>query len=408
MARGKTHNKQSVRTISIVCTLLFAGFSFLYLYAFQGEMMRMVQHLLSGGRTSYHVLLFSLLITVGLTMLGLVLARFISLPGRFKALVWIPSYAVLGWLTDVSLSFIEPSSHSVGFLPFLLLALLFIGCVVLLSQVQEPRVDNSSFQTIAWPNMLCVVVGMAFTGWVGNTNRTLHHELRVERLAIDGDYEKVLQIGADDPNPTRCIMYLRAYALSRQGVLGDKLFRYPNNLGSESLLPAPIDSLRPANMPSRLRGYLGGFPIHDMNATNFLKYMAGDTVVAEPLKDYLLCAFLLDRNLPDFVDSLITYYGPKDSTLVAAPVSDAKKGSGTKKKEKEPVHFSSLPRHFAEALLLYSRLNEKPIAVLDDEDILQNYLDFSTYYHDTPDSVERETLCRRFYEETYWFYYYFR
>lgn len=403
MKRGSS---KSAQMINFICCLLFLFFSFTYLYFFQGEMMKMVQHLLSNGRTAYHALLFSSLISLALAVLGLACSHFISfLPTRFKALGWLPSYMLLGLLTDVSLSITEPSSHAVGFIPFFLVSIAYLVALAILSRIQEPRFEKSSFSELLWPNLLQTVLCIAFTCGVGNTNRTLHYELRIERLAIEENYEKVLQVGAEEPNVSRCIMYLRVYALSQNGELGDRLFMYPNNLGTESLLPSPIDSLRPANMPSKLREYLGGFPIHDMNATRFLQHLASKPDAKEPVRDYLLCSFLLDKNLPAFVDSLLSFYGPKDTVEVQE--KELKLNKKKKKKEKEPIVFTQLPRYYSEALLLYSRLNDKPVAVLKDDETLQNYLDFSKYNRQTSNKAERERLCRLYYNDTYWCYYFF-
>ncbi len=380
-------------------------FSFTYLYSFQGEMMRMVQHLLSNGRTHYQVFLFSTLITIGLTFLGLLILRFVSLPCRYKALAWIPSYAILGWLTDVSLSMVDPSSHSIGATPFVLLTIVYFALIYILYRIQEPINNKATTHEMAWPNMFILVIGMAFTGWVGNTNRTIHYQLRMERLCIEENYSKLLKIGADDPNSSRCVMTLRVYALSKLGTLGDQLFRFPNNLNSDCMLPLLIDSMRPANMPRRLQEHLGGFPIKDMSATHFLQHLAADTVVKQPVREYLLCALLLDKDLDTFVDSLISFYGDKVVPQVPLDEED-KRLNKNKKEEKEPIRMKSLPRYYAEALLLYSQLKEKPKALLDESKMLENYNGFESCLA-LPDSMEREQKCREEYGETYWNYYYF-
>lgn len=403
MARTITHNKRAVRATNIVLCLLFMLFSFVYLYAFQGEMMRMVQHLLSHGRTQYQVFLFAVLITLGLTLLGLVLLRVVPFPGRFKALAWIPSFAVLGWLTDVSLSVAEPSPHSISAWPFVLLAFIYFSVSYVLLRIQEPIDVNATFHEMAWPNFFVFMLGMAFTGWVGNTNRTLHYELRMERLCIDEEYGKLLMIGAEDDNSSRRIMALRFFALSKLDALGDQLFHFSNNLGSDYILPAPIDSLRPANMPQRLRSYLGGFPVQDMNATRFLQHLASDTLAKEPVRDYLLCALLLDKNVDTFVDSLVSYYAPKPAPEELA--EDQRKSNKKKNKKNEPILLSSLPRHYAEALALYGHLTQQPKALLDNTAINSEF-DKYVGQMELPDSLANDQILEDTFGDTYWWYYY--
>lgn len=409
MAKNLQQIRLMSRTVSVFCCLLFAVFSFVYMYLFQGDMMQMVQHLLSNGRTTYKVLLFSSLITCILTCVGFLCTHFMRLPLRFKALAWFPSYWILGWLTDVSLveiADISQQPHRVGFPAFIISGIVYLAVVFVVMRLNDPDEDKASMSAYMWPNLLILVGGMTFTTIAGNTKRVLHYELRMERLAINGDFAKILE-RQDDVNmeTSHCIAYLRAYALSQKGELGNQLFLYPNNYGSNSLLPSNVDSLRPANMPAKLRKYFGGFPIHDMNATHFFQYLASDTVVSEPVKDYLLCSFLLDKNLSEFVDSLVVYYGPKDTVNVDETIEN--KAKKNKKEEKEPIHLQTLPRHYAEALLLYSRLTEKPVAVLDNDEILQNYLDFSVYNKESMDIKLRESQCRKYYNGTYWCYYFF-
>lgn len=393
--------------INIVCCLLFVLFCFLYLYLFQGELMSMAQHIYSHGRTVYYTFLYSFLLTIGFSFVGLALTFYIHVPIRFKALLWFPSFWSLGMLTDVHIPLLGFGSHSSGALPFILAAIIWAVSVFLCKQINENRGENASLSELMWPNMLLLFVGMSFTGMVGNTDRRSHYELRMEELARSEEYEDVLDMSSKDSHPSRCIMYLRAYSLSRMGMLGQRLFQYDGTLGSDCLLPSPTDSLRPANMPAIMRDYLGGFPIHDMNATHFLQYLASDTLAKEPVRDYLLTAFLLDRNLDAFADSLVSFYAPKDS--MAQQDNVQKKGNAKKKKkrEPEPVKMKDLPRHFAEALLLYSRQTEKPVAVLDDDEFLENYLGFQELYKSKEDEQEREYYCTDYYRGTYWVYYFF-
>lgn len=396
--------------INIVCCLLFVLFCFLYLYLFQGELMSMAQHIYSHGRTVYHIFLYSFLLTLGFSFIGLALTFYIHVPIRCKALLWFPSFWALGMLTDVHIQLLEGDSQGSGVLPFVITAIIWAVSLFLCKQINENRGENASLSELMWPNLLLLFASMSFTTMVGNTDRRSHYELRMEELTCNEEFEDVLDMSCRDAHPTRCIMYLRAYSLSRMGLLGQRLFEYDGTLGSDCLLPSPTDSLRPANMPAIMRDYLGGFPIHDMNATHFLQYLASDTLAKEPVRDYLLTAFLLDRNLTAFADSLVSFYAPKDSLSLAEREKQNEKKSRyrNKKAEPEPVKLKNLPRHFAEALLLYSRQTEKPVAVLEDDFILENYLGFQeAYKRFEDDEQQREYYCSDYYRGTYWVYYFF-
>lgn len=388
-ATSNTRIKQARQVVYTACCLIFVSFTFLYLFFFQSDMLSMVQHIMSNGRTSYHVLIFSSLITLVLSVLPFAQSYFIKLPVKFISLLWFPSFWALGWLTDVGLSEVAPTSHSINAVPFVITAILYAMAIFAGTRLSREVEANTPLTNIFWPNILLLVIAMTFTTYVSNTNRTIHYELRLERLVTEEKYQNVLDISAQEEHPSRCIMSIRAYALSRLGELGDRLFFYPNSSGGESLLPPPTDSLRPSNLPKILREYLGGFPIHDMNATRYLQHLAADSLASEHVHEYLLCALLLDKNIDTFVDSLVVYYSPKDGPV------------------KFPVHLSSLPRHFAEATILYQRMSESPKVVLDDDETLENYLAFLEQYKKVDDPVEREAICRKYYNETYWTYYYF-
>lgn len=405
MHRGDRLNKQAKQAILIACCLVFVFFSYVYLTYFQSDVLTMTQHVMSGGRTTYRVILFSSIITLLLAILPFALTKYLKFPIRFLAVAWFPSFLILGWLTDVGLSEVNPESHGIGILPFVIAIILFGLASYMLPKFAENTIHKSSLVSSLWPNLLVFVVCMAFTTYVGNTNRTIHFELRLERLISQEKYDEVIELTSKEDYPSRCVMSIRAYALSKQNRLADNLFFYPNRVGGETLLPPPTDSLRPANIPAVLKDYLGGYPIHDMSATHFFQYLAADTVYNECVKDYLLCAFLLDKNLDNFVDSLIVYYGPKDEPQ--SETDKSKKNVKKKTKEVDPVKFSNLPRHYAEALLLYSRLHENPKALLEDDETLENFEGFQSTYKKESDPKLREQLCRTYYNETYWVFYHF-
>lgn len=159
-------------------------------------------------------------------------------------------------------------------------------------------------------------------------------------------------------------------------------------------------------MPALMRQHLGGFPIHDMNALNYLRYKTTDSLASDPVKQYLLCALLLERRLPEFVDSLISFYVPKDTLLA---LTKPKKTFGkTKKQALPPIQLYDLPRHYAEALILYSHQHTHPRAIYVDDQRLSSFLSFYRAYtnrklqkDDNPDEMNA-------YTDTYWFYYYYK
>lgn len=394
MSRSRRSDTPAALFIRVVCAILFIFFSFVYLYGFQGDMMQLTQHLVSGGRTTYRVLLFPWLITGTLSVLGYLTGRFARYPLRYRAMAWLPSFVVLGCLTGFNLSPLD-DTPTTGLVTYLVLLLVFLLATFLLRQSIEPRHDKSAIQELLWPNILLMVVGMVLTCIIGNTNLVLHYELRTGRLASEGEYERVVVSELNNEHPSRRMMSLRMYALGNQGKLGDELFRFPGNLGGEDVLPSLRDTLLHHNLPALVKEHLGRFPLHDMNGTSFLLYATGDTLVSAPLREYLLSSLLLDGLLSQFADSLVAYYGPKEESK-----ADVRPKQKVRQQAKETVRLTALPRHYGEALVLYARQEEHPKAVLEDSLMQREYEDFLATLQDeeVADDVAR-------FKGTYWYYY---
>ena len=87
--------------IRIICAVLFATFSFLYINLFQGELLALVQDHLAQGQTSNNAFVTALLITVLLIALQYFLNRAGKLHGCYEALSYLPSCVLLALITQV-------------------------------------------------------------------------------------------------------------------------------------------------------------------------------------------------------------------------------------------------------------------------------------------------------------------
>lgn len=82
--------------------------------------------------------------------------------------------------------------------------------------------------------MACMFIAVCLCG---NNDSVLHYRLRVERLLGSGAYSKALMVGEKSDETDASLTMLRAYALSRSGQLGERLFEFPLTGGSYALLP---------------------------------------------------------------------------------------------------------------------------------------------------------------------------
>ena len=93
--------------------------------------------------------------------------------------------------------------------------------------------------------------------------------------------------------------------------------------------------------------------------------------------DYELCAYLIDKQLDRFVSKLPKYY----------PTTD------------------NLPRHYREALVLYTHLRANPAMVYHDNVMDTDYRDMKALERRYADHRAREMAVFQQYEKTYWYYF---
>lgn len=361
----------------LVCMVLFAVFAFTYLYCLQSDVVAYAQHVLSGGLTHYNDLVGSVIITGVLLLLALLMSFLARPHGVANALAFVPSAAMLIYVTDISL----PVSKSFGTFVAILLLSMFISWMAVF--VLRRLSGAVAFQWLAgrdlfpslWVNVLLMSLLCFSVGLGGNADGRFHNTLKVERMLAFGDDKKALDIVADahvDAMPGEA---LTVYVLARNGMIGDMLFRQniaPHLHSSSLLLPSGRDSLLMLPRDEVYR-YLGAVPKGRMGVTLFLdKALEKGCAKAA---DYLLAAHLIDCNLDAFANVL----------------------------QRCRVVNDSLPRHYREALVLYSHQRVNPSITYSESVLEADYADFIKMSADnTPRG--KQTL-RRTYGDTYWYYY---
>lgn len=342
----------------IACACLFCLFTFSYLYFYQADIMAVGQHVLSGGQTSYNSLVGAVLITFMLFLLHWAVYSLTHLYTWIHALTYFPSLLVLTILTDVSPSVDEHFSFGAWLWVAPLLLVVYAGMIWFSKQIQQIKSVRSSglFSNLMWVNVLTMTLMFFFVGIFSNHNDVFHYRMRMETLLLRGDYEKALEVGKRSLATDSSLTMLRAYALSRQGKLAERLFEYPLDGGSQALVPNG-KSVKAMIFPA--------------------KKIARFTKGRQAGKDYKLMALLLDKNLAAFVSQLRTIY-PTDSLL---------------------------PKHYREALVLYNYLNKAPSVVYRNAALETDFHDFLVVRRKTTNPVLCQSLLRDTYGDTYWCYY---
>lgn len=369
--------RKTARIVSTACGFLFIAFAVLYLYEFQPYLLATAQHVLSNGVTSYSPVWGTLIISFILILVQIGYKRLVRFPLRFVALSYFPSCLILGVLTALVPGHDGGMRIDVSWLTVVLLILFYLLLLWMIKHFPDTRENHNILSPFLWPNFFILFLLFLMTGSVGNTNDIYHYRLDMENHLIKGEYKSVLQIGTTSLETDRAMSAMRAYALSRTGELNEKLFEYPQPYGSEGLLPSVTDTVYAHNWADSLYIYLGGKPGKVKNNVQFFELLITKPYATDKVKDYLLCAYLLDKRLDKFVSLLSHYYTPNDN----------------------------LPTVYKEALVLYNRMHVNPIMIYHDSVTEENLNDFLEMEEQYADPVERSNRCRRMYGHTYWWYY---
>lgn len=368
--------------LQTACAIVFLLFVFVYLYFFQADLLSMLQHVLSGGATHYDRTVGTVVITAVLYLVHLGAKRLGGLDRVCHALSYFPSLLLLAALTDVEVDFsVNPLRGLWLWLaPLLLAVYVFLSLAVKYNWIETLPPSYSAPISVLWKNLLLMACMFIAVCLCGNNDSVLHYRLRVERLLGSGAYSKALMVGEKSDETDASLTMLRAYALSRSGQLGERLFEFPLTGGSYALLPDgkgvrcllyPEDRIVRA-LSIRKKG--------DMTPMEYLLYIERNGLGRKPVTDYILCGYLLDRNIDAFVNAI---------------------------RRKYSLTSPSLPKHYKEALTLYTHLRSNPVLVYHNEVIDADYADFQNLEHKYTDARERESYVRDMYGDTYWFYYFY-
>lgn len=384
--RNNEKNKFVWRVAKGCTTLLFALFSFFYLYCMQPDLLACFQYILSDGLTSYSPLVGGLIITVLLVLVGELLAYAWALPMPYVALSYFPSALILAGIT-LGMPAADGIHIPGEVLAWCVVVLLLGGVgVFLLRKYASFLVQGNYRFTDMWPNVVVLFLFFLFVGGTGNTEETLHDQLKAERLLCREDYRGLVKWRASASHATETCQAIRALALAREHRLGEELFRGPRIAGAASLLVDEDDFLLCDSLEYKFYALWGAKPGEhvrqkpDLFFKMILERNLCDSLDRADIADLYLSSLLLDRKLDRFASEVTAYY----------PLND------------------SLPRHYREALVLYKRIRTSPVCVLHDESLEENYNDYLEMSRAQEPAEARRNALQRAFGRTYWFYYNYR
>ncbi len=387
--------------ITVICLLLLIAYSISLFVRHQSHIVALANFIASGCDTDVvydaasSVWIVALLGTSLCIIPALLLLRALHFPIRMKGVAFLPSYVVLGLMTGISPSTVNATENDIPIFSGIV-CLLLSAVAILYSQVyHEDRGEHAPVFSYLGGNVLLSCVGMVFCVALTNTDRELHLQLSLAQTVHRKDYSFANSIPEGETTTNNSITALRVLALSKQGGMADNLFSIRGLNGSRSLLPDSAPSALIYHTPQIVYGQLQAIPVNfNGNVRSFLHKAVerrmvilqdtattqADSLRARPLMDYYLCALLLDRDLPSFVNELPRFYN-QDAVL---------------------------PRHYTEALSMYYAEDSVAVRFAPNPYMDSIYNDYMKLKQSNADSplIQRKA-CMEAYPNTYWNYYYF-
>lgn len=365
-----------------VSSILFCCFTFVYLYVYQGDVLAVAQHILSEGKTSYHAGVGAILITLTLYLVHLGVSYVCRPIGIGHSITFFPSLLLLTILTDVSDNIDRNFSLGGWWIAAPLLLLAYGGLMWTMNKNAHETVKDKPHVNLTqalWQNVMVLNVMFVLVGLFSNHDVVFHERAKMEQAIVNQQYKDALEVGKNNLKTDSNLVMLRAYCLSKTHKMGESLFEYPLVGESQSLLPNGC-SVRMLMTPDKdVYRYIGIIPRQQMPVMRYLELITESRKAKKPAGDYLLCGYLLDKNLDNFVVHLPRYY-----------------------------HVDSLlPKHYREALVLYTHSRSNPKLVYHDAVTDADYRDYQDLEKKYPEKMVRQTKIRDIYGKTYWYYFHY-
>lgn len=371
--------KKTVRIISMMCGLLFSIFGIVYLYVFQTDVLEAVHFSLAHGKTVFSPLGSSLIITFMLLVMSLLLSKFLNIKGIWQSVAYIPAFIALASFTDVRRGIYTADYSSYNLWLYSSLFLLSLLLLFLLRRFFARSVKRAMvYPSIYIVNVVCMILFTLLSVMGGTTDKLYHNELHAESCLRKGNNYDALMIARHSSETSRTLTALRALALSKEGLMGEKIFEYPQNYKSDGLLFSPdsLTTLRYSN--DSVRAYLCvGDSTFRLNFVSQLRDFCQPDSCRKAVADYYLTGLLLDKHLDTFISLLPQYY----------------------------PNGQYLPKHYREAVILGRSRNKAQGIELNDS-VMDSR--FEEYLADRERLRQEEfeyTLMKNKYGKTYWWYF---
>ncbi|MBR5151191.1 MAG: hypothetical protein IKW61_07800 [Bacteroidaceae bacterium] len=367
------------RTVRIVCAAVFALFSYTFMSIYQAPLLELAYDMTATGKLQYNANITAAVVTIILLIITLWLNKYAKFNREWEALAYLPASIFLAFITNIDRGIYTGVSIPASWIAIAAsVILIYVTAAWVLRRVLFMRIKDITRATnrILWRNLLLLSIIFSATGFLSKCDENFKHEAMIYHYVKRGDFAKACKVGQRSLNASQELTAGRAFLLAHEGLLGEKLFTYPQYYGAEGLLPK-------RNCASPLSSQMV-YELVDIEpqtgeaAMDYIARAAATDSAATCAKDYYLCAMLLDRRLEAFADTVAGYY---DTTNAA-----------------------TLPMHYKEALLLSSKLNGND-APFNDPDLEKRYNEFRLLEKEYEEPLARTNYTRKQFGTTYWWYY---
>lgn len=379
----KIEEKHLQRVVATMCAALFAVFSFLFVAVYQSPLLEAFYNEVATGKLNYNPYLVGGVVSLTLTLLALWLNRFAKFSREWTAMAYLPSALLLAFLTDIDRWLYVGGRSYVGWIVIFTMGILvYIALSYFVHKIQFEKIKDAAVTTnrVVWFNLMQFVLLICLVGTLSNAEENFKRETRVMSYYNQGNIDKALAVGEKADDASRELTVMRSYILAANGLLGERLFEYPQHYATDGLLP--LAQRTSPLLPDSVYSLLGEAPMAGEQPAEYLSRIAHTDSATVTAKDYYLSSLLLEKRLLKFKDEIFGFY--KEETV------------------------DSFPKHYREALLLYADLSDlaKPVGFeINDPDLCSRFESFHAEEAKHNDLFVRGNFVRRHFGDTYWWYY---
>lgn len=378
--KSRQSDKRTARLGNLVCSLLFVLFSVVYLGIFQRDVMEALHFSLAHGKTTFAIVPTTIVITILLLALRWVVNILMKLKGWTSVFAFVPSFIGLVALTDVDRSLYKCDYAGMWWWLMPLLTVVIVVAVRIMKGGDDYSVGKGSEPkwAIIWNVFVMLMLSLA-TLTIGNTNKVFHNELRMEHLLVNGNNEEVLKVARLSDRTSRTMTALRGLAMSKENVMGEKLFEYPQYFEADGLFFSndSCETLRYTN--DSIYDMLGDTPKDWEDSQSFLKRICYEETGTSKAVEYYLMALLLNKDLNEYAVAIGDFMMKGDT----------------------------IQRYLKEAVVMYREMNPEWELVVDADSMTYDRFMEYKVFKNRPFATEkeRENRLRKRFGDTYWWYY---